>query len=571
MTTRLIQKTLRETRLVALFLAVISIGISLLMLASPVYMLQVFDRVLQGRSLETLLLLSLAVVFALMVMGSLDACRAVILARLGDWLEKRLNGPVMSATLETIARPAAQITEQPLSDLASIRQFLSSAGVGALFDAPLMPLFIAVIWLIHPVLGMVALGSAILLALLALASDLLTRGATRKTSFATVASDALKSGTVSHAETAQTMGLTSGLSSHWKKLRDQTTGHLLTATVLVGVIGASSKAVRLAVQAAILGFGAYLVLDRAITPGQMIACSIILSRALAPLETAIGSWRQFVAARQAWQRIVGLLLHHGAKPRGLELPAPKGQLSCERVTLVRPGVKEPIVQGVSFDIPPGSSLGIIGPSGSGKSSLARLITRAWQPSDGTIRLDSADIGQWQAEALGRHVGYLPQGAELFPGSIRDNISRFHPHELDDVVSAAQRARAHEVIVGLPAGYEAQVGINGDRLSGGQRQRIALARALFGQPCMVVLDEPDANLDQAGHDALMQTLADLRQAGVTLVIVAHRQKILAACDYLLMMENGRATAFGPARDVIERLKHGKGPAHLHAVQGTREQT
>lgn len=571
MATRSIQSTLREPRLVGAILAVVSLGISLLMLASPLYMLQIFDRVLQGRSLETLLFLSLAVVFALAVMGSLDACRAIILSRYGDWLEERLNGPVMAATLEANAHPAANGSDQPLEDLKTIRNFLSSTAAGALFDAPLMPVFIAVIWLIHPLLGAVALGSAVLLALLALASDLMTRSASKQAAGALAASDVLRTGTVSHADTAQTMGLQAGLQAHWTALRNDAGKHMLTATSLLGVLTSTSKTLRLAVQAAILGCGAYLVLERAITPGQMIASSIILSRALAPVETAIGSWRQVVSSRQAWRRVVGLVMQHDAMPKGLDLPAPQGRLTCERVTLMRPGMKEPIVRAVSFEIPPGAVLGVAGASGSGKSSLARLIARAWRPSDGTVRLDGADIQQWEATALGRHVGYLPQGADLYPGSIRDNIARFQEHRLEEVVEAARRARAHDLIVGLPGGYEAPVGAGGGRLSGGQRQRVALARALFGNPRLVVLDEPDTNLDQSGHNALLQTIGDLRKARVTLVIVAHRRMMLDLCDHLLMMEEGRVKTFGPAREVAERLKYASGATPLHAVQGTKDRT
>jgi len=543
-----------------------SVAINLLMLALPLYMLQIFDRVLSGRSLETLVMLTLAVFFALGVMGSLDACRTVMLARFGDWLERRLSRPLMLASVALSARPSATATAQPMNDLGAVRQFLGSPGVTALFDAPLMPLFIAVIWLIHPLLGVVALGAALLLGLLALASDLLSRRSARAAASTAAESETMRDGALTQAPLLRTMGLAQGVADRWSGMRDATSTHVLSAGTTLGVLSVTSRTVRFGVQAAILGGGAYLVLDRAITPGQMIAASIILGRALSPVEIAIGSWRQFVASRQAWRRIVGLLTQHAAEPDGLDLPAPEGRLSVDRVTLTGAPDSEPLLRNISLDIPAGATLGIIGASGSGKSSLGRLIAGAWRPSAGVIRLDGADLRDWRPEALGPHLGYLPQTADLLPGTVRENIARFGPHTLDGVITAARRAHAHDVISAIPGGYEAQVGTGGSRLSGGQRQHVALARALYGAPKIIILDEPDTNLDQAGHAALLKVLDELRAQSVTLVIIAHRMAVLGQCDWLAMLEAGQIKAFGPAQSVAKKLGLGTKGQPLRAVSG-----
>lgn len=548
--------------------ALMSVAVNLLLLASPLYMLQVFDRVLSGRSVETLLFLSLIVLAALLVMGALDACRSVVLARFGDWLDRRLGPDVMAASVEMAARPGATPTTAALADLAAVRQFLSSPGVGALFDAPWMPLFIALIWVLHPILGAIALGSALLLMALAVTGEIMTRRLTERAGRVGGQGHALMETTLANADLVQTMGLRDGLRDRWVAIRDAQNTDLRRTAERVGTLSSFSKALRLIVQSTILGAGAFLVLQRELSPGEMIAASIVLSRALAPVEVAIGSWRQFVSARFAWRRIVGLLQAYGRRPQGLELPAPKGRLTLDKVTVAGGRGAPPMLQGISLDLPPGEILGVMGPSGSGKSTLGRLLVGAWVPTAGTVRLDGAELAQWDRAALGAHVGYLPQSIDLFAGTVRDNIARFTDAPLDQVIAAARRAGAEETILKLPEGYETEVGMRGERLSGGQRQRIALARALFGAPCLLVLDEPDSNLDQTGNEALVAALGALRAEGVTVVVIAHRRGLLGLCDKLLWLEAGQPVAFGPARKVIERFAN-PGKAPLRAVSGGGE--
>ena len=539
--------------LVIVALMVTSMAINLLMLAAPLYMLQVFDRVLTGRSLETLLLLSTIVVFALLVMGALDGCRSLVLARLGDWLERRLGPELFAASVELSVGPEPRGGRAALADLAAVRQFLSTPGVGALFDAPWMPFFIAMIWLVHPSLGLLALAAAVVLMTFAVAGEMATRHHNEQATRGQRQSDSLTETVLASAEVVRSMGLVDGLRQRWSKLRAQQSGHVAAMVSRLGLIGVASKSVRLIAQSAVLGLGAYLVLERAISPGEMVAASIILSRALAPVEVAIGSWRQFVAARSAWHRLRDLLHLRGRLPPGLDLPAPVERLDADHLLMrLAPGAR-PLVSNVSFSLMAGDCLGIAGSSGAGKSTLARMIVGAWQPSAGTVRLDGADLGQWDRTALGRHVGYLPQQIDLFGGTVAENIARFQAGaELDAIIAAAWLAGVHDMIQSLPAGYQTDVGLRGERLSGGQRQGVALARALFGDPFLLVLDEPDASLDQQGHDALLRCVDAVTARGAIVVIVAHRRSAFGRCNRLLLMQAGEMVDFGPAREVVARI-------------------
>lgn len=555
---------------VAPAMAAMSVAINVLVLASPLYMLQVFDRVISGRSVETLLYLSLIVLVALAAFGGLDACRAVVLTRLANWVETRLGPDVMAASVDLAARPGVPASTQPLNDLSTVRQFVGSPGTAALFDAPWVPIFVVVIALIHPMLGLVALISALLLFAMALAGELLTRR-----TMATAAEEAARGDTLLQAVTAnvdvvRSMGLQDGLTRRWETVRARQNGLLVHVTERVAMLSSASKALRLAVQAAILGAGAFLVLERSLSPGEMIAASIILSRALAPIEIALSSWRQFVAARHAWKRLTILLARTRGAADKQALPRPSGRMHVQNVALTTAAKTPPILQGISFGVEPGEVLGIVGPSGSGKSSLGRLLVGAWHPSGGTVRLDGAELAHWDPTALGRHIGYLPQSVDLFPGTVQDNIARFSDASLQDVIAAAELAGAHDMIQHLPDGYATPVGNRGERLSGGQRQGVALARAVFGDPSVVVLDEPDLNLDQTGHGRLTACLAGLRKQGVTVVLIAHRQRALGGCDRLLWLEGGQARAFGPAETVLRHIeKTGQAPLRPVPSQGDRQ--
>ncbi|WP_158264341.1 type I secretion system permease/ATPase [Nitratireductor sp. StC3] len=558
-----------ELRSILPFLIVVSLLINILMLASPLYMLQVFDRVLTSHSIETLIFLSLLVLAALLVMGALDACRVTVFARFGDWLDRRISGKVLDAVINSAARPASRSTIQPLADIATVRQFLGSPSAGAIFDTPMVPIFVAAIWFLHPILGAVAAGSAALLAALAMANDFLSRGPGSSVSLSGAESQAFLETTVANADVVRTMGLQQRVVVNWAGMRDALSTQMLSVSTIVGVLGAVSKSIRLAVQAAILGAGAYLVIVRAITPGEMIAASILLGRALAPVETALSGWRQLVSARHAWKRLRALLESYRPADRSHALVDARGDLEIENVALRAAADRKPILQNVSFALEPGDTLGVIGDSAAGKSSLGRVLVGAWPPSAGSVRFDGAELAQWDPEALGNHVGYVPQSAALFPGTVRQNIARFRDVPFEAVMEAGRRAGCHEAILQLPDAYDTDVGHHGERLSGGQRQRVALARAVFGKPRLVVLDEPDANLDQAGHEALLRCLASLQSEDVTLVVIAHRRDLLSVCGKLLWLENGRVRAFGPTKDVIEFMGDHK-KKHLRAVDGEAKQ-
>jgi PrtD family type I secretion system ABC transporter len=562
-------KPVGELRSILPFLIVVSLLINILMLASPLYMLQVFDRVLTGHSIETLIFLSLLVLAALLVMGALDACRVTVFARFGDWLDRRISGKVLDAVIDSAARPSSRSTTQPLADIATVRQFLGSPSAGAIFDTPMVPIFVAAIWFLHPILGAVAAGSAALLAALAMANDFFSRRPGSSVSLSGAESQAFLETTVANADVVRTMGLQQRVIVNWSAMRDALSAQMLSVSTIVGVLGAVSKSIRLAVQAAILGAGAYLVIVRAITPGEMIAASILLGRALAPVETALSGWRQLVSARHAWNRLRALLESHRPADRSHALADARGGLEVENVALRAAADRKPILQNVSFALEPGDTLGVIGDSAAGKSSLGRVLVGAWPPSAGSVRFDGAELAQWDPEALGNHVGYVPQSATLFPGTVRQNIARFRDVPFEAVMEAGRRAGCHEAILQLPDAYDTDVGHHGERLSGGQRQRVALARAVLGKPRLVVLDEPDANLDQAGHEALLRCLASLQSEDVTLVVIAHRRDLLSVCGKLLWLENGRVRAFGPAKDVIEFVGDHKN-RHLRAVDGEAKQ-
>lgn len=562
-------KSLTGLRRVMVVIAFVSVAVNLLMLASPLYMLQVFDRVLSGRSVETLILLSVIVVFALAAMGGLDTCRALILARTGEWIEARLGGDVMTASINLSTTPSAQPTTQPVADLASVRQFIASPGAGALFDAPWMPLFILAIWLVHPWLGILALVSALVLTIFAILGDLTTRRTSPAVTATAARAQQLHEAIAGDGSLVRTMGLTSGLVARWQALQDANSRPVLAMTARLSVLSVWSKALRLGVQSAILGLGAYLVLNRQISPGEMIATSILLSRALAPVEVAIGSWRQFVQARMAWQRISRLLMAEATRPDGLALPDPVGSLQVEKVVVDIGGGRPAALRGVSFSLEAGDVLGVAGPSGSGKSTLAKLLAGAWMPTSGKVRLDNSDIAQWDRATFGRHVGYLPQQVDLFPGSIADNIARFGEADLEKVIAAATLASADAMIRSLPEGYQADAGFRGERLSGGQRQRVALARAIYGNPKVVVFDEPDTGLDQQGHNDLLNCVDRLRATGTTIVIVAHRKQTLSRCDKLLVLNGGLIEVFGATAKVQAHLQGlGSGPGASQALDGPK---
>jgi ATP-binding cassette, subfamily C, type I secretion system permease/ATPase len=532
-----------------------SLCVNLLMLTVPLYMMQVFDRVLTSRSIDTLLLLTVVGIGALVTLALLDLARTRILIALGSWLDRRLGPEAFARAITAALRGRAYRTEA-LRDLEQLRAFVGGPAVLALLDAPWVPVYVAVSALLHPVIGMAALGGCVLLFALALLNEACTRVPLQDASNLSLRSMQQAESITRNAEIIDAMGMLPGLAGRWlagsgEGLRRQTVAGNRAAAVL-----ALSKFARLAIQVAALGVGAWLAVQQELTAGAMVAGSIILSRALAPVEQAIGIARQFSAARTALRRLRPYFAEAPLRPPAMALPAPCGHLSVERLMYAPPGSDRPVLKGISFALPASEALAVIGPSAAGKSTLARLLVGTLAPSVGHVRLDGAEVFAWERSDFGRHVGYLPQDVELFAGSVRDNIARMQADAApEDVVAAARMADVHDMILRLPRGYDTDIGEAGALLSGGQRQRIGLARALYGNPRLVVLDEPNANLDGAGESALVRALEALRGNGATVVLITHRPSFLAAVDKVLLLRDGTIELFGPRDKVLEQMRMG----------------
>ncbi|MGD1955623.1 MAG: type I secretion system permease/ATPase [Sphingomonadales bacterium] len=530
---------------------VFSLAINLLLLAAPIYMLQVFDRVLTSRSVDTLLYLSLAAGLAFICFWALEIVRGWIMVSLGKWLDSRLSGDVLAASLRTgLAKQGSSI--QPIRDVATVRDFLSGPNIFPILDAPWTPVFIAIVFLLHPILGGIGLGGAFLLFVFALANDLLTRASSRRAS--QISGHALEEAqsATANIDAIQAMGMMPQIIWRWSKMMDKSRNALAKASRVSGIVGASSRFVRQILQIGILGTGAWLVLGNELTPGGMIASSIFMGRALAPLEKAIVSWRTTIAARAAYKRLMQLLDVVPYAATAEPLPRPTGRVWVNKVTFAHPGATEPLLRNITFRLSPGDSLGLIGPTASGKSTLARALVGLISPQIGHARLDGADMAKWDPQDRGQYVGYLPQGVPLISGTERGNIARLTQSVPEQVYEAAKLAGIHENILALPLGYETQIGTGGMALSGGQRQRLGLARAVFGNPKLIVLDEPNANLDMAGENALVETLAALKQRRITVVIIAHRPSILRNIDKILVLRNGSIEMMGSRDEVFAQV-------------------
>ena len=540
--------------------AVFSFFLNLLMLVVPLYMLQVFDRVLSSRSEATLLMLTIIAGFMLLILGVLEIVRARVLVRTGVKFEGLLQDRVFAAVFERSLGAPGATRAQALQDLDTIRQFLTGAGLFAFLDAPWAPIFITVIFLLHPWLGTAALIGALVLLALALANEALTKRPLRIASEQAIKANNFAEASLDNAEVLKAMGMLGGIRRRWYEHRLAAVAHQARASDRAGVVLASTKFFRLYLQILILGIGAYLAMQQQITPGAMIAASILLGRALAPVELAVSNWRGFVGARSALARLKALLAEVPAASTNMNLPKPEGRVEFEQVIAIAPGgdATSPILKGVSFQLMPGEVLGVIGPTAAGKSSLARLLVGVWPTLRGSVRLDGVDVYEWSRSDLGKHIGYQPQDVALFDGTIAENIARFGEVDSDAVVSAARQAQVHELILRLPQGYDTRVGADGHVLSGGQCQRVGLARALYGDPVLVVLDEPNANLDQPGEQALLATIAELKQAGRTLVIIAHRPSILVSADCILYLNDGVVGTLAPRDEVIANFAPAQPP-------------
>jgi PrtD family type I secretion system ABC transporter len=528
--------------------------VNLLMLAGPLYMLQVYDRVLNSRSVPTLVALSLLLVGAYAFQGALDLIRSRVVVRSAALLDQRLALAVHGAVIRlAVATPQTGEGPQPVRDLDQIRAFLTGAGPIAIVDLPWVPAFLLICFLIHPWLGVAATAGGVLLFTMTLLTERASRAPARVAAKEAGTRLVMVEANRRSGESIVAMGMAGALAQRWSAVNNRYITANARLSDVAGSFGGVSKVLRLLLQSMMLGLGAYLVIRQELTAGAMIAASIMMGRALAPIETAIANWRAFVAARQSIGRLSETLARTAPKRDTTTLPRPARSLDVEHVTVVAPGGTTPIVAGARFGLKSGETLGIIGPSGAGKSSLVRTLVGVWRPAKGSVRLDGAALDHWDPELLGRHVGFISQTVELFDGTITENIARMSvAPDPDTVLRAARAAGAHDMILRLPAGYDTRIGEGGAMLSGGQRQRIALARALHGDPFLVVLDEPNSNLDNEGDAALHQAILGLKSRGAIVVLIAHRPSVLAVCDRILVLANGAQQDFGPRDEILRKI-------------------
>ena len=545
---------------IGLFSAVIN----LLMLAPALYMLQVYDRVLASGNQMTLLMLTLMILGLFGLMGALEWVRSQVVIRLGTQMDMRLNQRVYDAAFEAQLRTGSPAAGQALNDLTSLRQFATGNALFAFFDAPWFPAYLLVIFLFSPWLGLLALGGAVVLMALAWINQRVSRGPLKAASELSVEATQQASAHLRNAEAIEAMGMLDTLRGRWLAQHTAFLAQQNLASEKTATVTAWSKGVRLALQSLVLGLGAWLAVQGQITAGMMIAGSILMGRVLGPIDQLIGVWKQWTCARLAYQRLEALLHAHPPRAARMALPAPRGELSVEHLGASAPGTRRATLANLSFTLPAGHVLGIIGPSGCGKSTLARLLVGVWQPLSGKVRLDGADLAQWDKHQLGPYLGYLPQDIQLFAGTIAQNIARFAEVDADKVLAAAQMAGVHALILQLPEGYETRLGEGGAGLSGGQKQRIGLARALYGLPAVIVLDEPNSNLDEAGEQALLQAITHLKTLKRTLILITHKPNVLTLTDQLLILRDGQLQAFGPTAKVLGTPAPVKAPAPKPAM-------
>lgn len=547
---------------------VFSFAINCLLFVAPLYMLQIYDRVLGTRNETTLVMISLIALFLMMVYGVMEFIRSRMLVRAGMQFDEVLSASIFSRAVKLrLANPNGG-AEYVISDGNKIREFLTGTGIITFFDAPWTPLFIFVCFLFHTWLGYLALGGAIVIFALALINEYATRKQLKEANTAAQGASQFAGAVLQNAEVIRSMGMERALGERWLDRHGKMLDAQAGASDKAGAIMTFQKFFRMALQSAILGLGAYLAIQQEISPGIMIAASIMMGRALQPVEQGVAQWKQFVAARQAHERLKNLFTSIPGDEQRTELPTPRGHIAVENLTSFAPGSKTPFLKGINFALNPGETLAVIGPSGCGKSTLIRHIAGVWPAASGTVRIDGADIGHWNAEQLGEHLGYLPQEVRLFAGTIAENISRFTSGESEAVVKAAIMAGVHDMILRLPSGYETQVGDNGQQLSGGQRQRVGLARAIYGSPRVVILDEPNSNLDSDGEAALVEAVKAMKGSGITVILVTHKTNLLAISDRVLLMREGAMQAFSTPQELFKPAANG--PANQPVVAAPNPQ-
>nr|WP_245442906.1 type I secretion system permease/ATPase [Methylobacterium terrae] len=574
---------LAQLRHVVLGVAVLSGAVNLLALAGSFYMLEVYDRVIPSRSVPTLVGLSLIVLVLYLGQGFFELIRSRLLLRAGRAFDEALSRRVFRAVVTLPLRGRAEADGlRPMRDLDQIRAALAGGGPGALFDLPWVPVYLGLLFAFHVWIGLTALLGALALIGLTMLAEILTRHHARDAREAAAARGFVAEASRRNAETVRAMGMEPDLAGIWSRASAASQATQERTAEITGAIHNASKVLRVVLQSAVLGVGAFLVIRQEATAGVIIAGSILSARALAPIDQAIGYWKTFSAARECWRHLGSALGAAGAEPEGLTLPAPREGLTVEQASVGPPGGQRLTALDVGLTLTAGQGLGIVGHSASGKSSLARLLVGIWPAARGAVRLDGARLDQWRPQDLGRHVGYLPQEVELFPGTVAANIARFRPEaEAEAIIAAAKAARVHDLILSLPEGYQTQIGERGALLSAGQRQRLALARALYGDPFLVVLDEPNSNLDQEGEAALTEAIVGVRARGGIVVVVAHRPSALAALDQVMVMADGRVQALGPRDEILPALNRprampaaptgfaaGFAPMSLKVAQGGR---
>ena len=531
-----------------------SLVINILQLVPTIYMLQLYDRVVPTASYSTLWFLTAIMMLLFVTMGTLEWVRSQILVRVSTRLETLLNERLFKvAYKQSLYTGGQRASSQPLDDLTALRQFMTGNGLFAFFDAPWLPIYIALMFVFHSMYGWMAVFTAILLIIVAIVQEKSTSKMLGEANNLAMAGRGLVNKNLRNAEVIESMGMLNNIQKRWLKGTNQVLVLQATASSRAGLINAVSKLIRLSSQSLILAMGAYLVIENEISSGMMIGGSILLGRALAPIDIVIGSWKGFISARGQYSRLNEMLLQIPADPERMKLPTPEGTFQFESAVVAPPGAKSAVLKGLTLTISKGDVVGVIGPSGAGKSTFARALLGIWPCNQGKIRLDGADVFTWDRNDLGPHIGYLPQDIELFEGTISENIARFGEIDPEKVVNAAKMADVHDLILHLPEGYDTMIGVTGGNLSGGQRQRVGLARALYGEPQIVVLDEPNSNLDEVGEAALGNAIQRLKQKGATVIVITHRNNVLTNVDKLLILNDGLVSVYGPKEQVIAHLQ------------------
>lgn len=544
---------------------VFSFFINLLMFVSPLYMLQIYDRVVTSRSITTLIALTILAGSLIFVYAILQGLRSRLLVRAGLTFDEKIAGPVFEAVHRGNVRAPNGGHVQCLRDMDVLREFLTGSGLISLCDAPWFPIFVAACFLLHPWFGFIALGGSVVTLGLTVLNELVTKNELNSATSANARASQSANAVFRNTEVLQAMGMVQPLKQMWLNQHESVLGLQATASDRAGVIVAFTQFFRMFLQTIILGTGAYLVIIGEISAGAIVAGSILVGRTMQPIEVAVGNWKGFIAARSAFGRLQTLFDVAGDEPARMSLPRPRGELRINQLIASAPGKEQaPILKGITCELAPGEVIGVIGPSAAGKSSLARVLVGVWPVLRGTVRLDGNDLSHWDPQQLGRYVGYLPQDVELFAGTVAQNIARFQDGDSELVIKAAVMAGCQELVQHMAEGYNTQIGDGGQVLSGGQRQRIALARALYGQPSLVVLDEPNANLNSAGEEALLRAVQTLKTLHTTVLIISHKMNILAAVDKILVMADGASQSFGSRDAILKRFLASPVPANSQAV-------